>query len=392
MKVALLDLLHHTYKIPTFCRLLPGKVSIITTQKGAAKFSLNEEEKRVDEVIKKEEKQSWREFFRQIERYTERLDLIISLTARGAPNVSINFADFKPQCIWISMMHHANLYRDPEMGYGCNTIRRLLSRLENILPPSIFNMAVRKTIGEVDPLVSPLPYRNVDGIIVLHGGMKQFLISNGWEKPIHVFYSAIFEEVDKSSGDELSVVIPGRITEKNRKYNRVMDVANRRWGNKDVGITINLAGRSDKMGRGLRNKLSDMKDKPWIDWSSSERIPETKFRDILVKSDLLFSPLQKTETKSFGTEAYGHTKSSGVVWDGITFGKPVLAPDFFVKNLDLEMFSPYKSIKEAIIFMENLRDKKKLKKKLKKDARQAAQKFDLKKQSRALKLIIESHK
>lgn len=140
-----------------------------------------------------------------------------------------------------------------------------------------------------------------------------------------VFYTKNFI---KDENKQLTVVIPGGVSQKRRDYQHVLKVIQQ---TKDAN-NIEFVFLGKATGNELENleKISDQFNIRYF----SERVSQDDFEEWMKKADVLWCPIQQ-QTEFFSQkEIYGKTKMTGNIGDAIKFGKVAVFPENYSSNLN----------------------------------------------------------
>ena len=393
IKIGILEIGFHTYKLPDFCRILEDhELYVFTTKEG--KIILETELSGGVDLsnIIKQDKESWKEYFDKVESYTNTLDAIITLTTHYKPTADIEFMNFHPKCVWIGWMHNAKQYNiSGETKF--ESIVNFMSFLTEYTPGWLWNRLFRQ---RVQSFFRPLPLKNADSLIVMSSQMKKYLYDNNWGSPVDIFYPAIYTQnssLMSSTSDKMKIVIPGRVSQKLRDYFGVLKYFESQ--NNDLPLKIVLLGGTNITESSLRDYCKKLSGKNLLKcYLDQQWISDTEFNQQMKSADIILSPLQKTVKRDHGTakEVYGKTKASGVIWDAIQYGKPLMLPSFYQENHPLleSMIHHMHGTEELCQKLLEISKKEPLREELKKNARSTAKNFILKKQKdRMEELLIE---
>lgn len=187
-------------------------------------------------------------------------------------------------------------------------------------------------------------YRNAKNLLVLD---EEF--SSDIYKFLPLFYSENFE---KQENRDLTVVIPGGVSQKRRDYHHVFKtIQNLKTEEKCKFIFLGKA--KDKELKQLEELSQKLPENISIQYFS-ERVSHHDFESRMQSADVLWCPIQQ-ETEFFSRkEIYGRTKMTGNLGDAVKYGKTAVFPkdypsklEFIVPEADniLEQFETLKNIR-----------------------------------------------
>lgn len=187
-------------------------------------------------------------------------------------------------------------------------------------------------------------YRNAKNLLVLDEELSSDIY-----KFLPLFYSENFE---KQENRDLTVVIPGGVSQKRRDYHHVFKtIQNLKTEEKCKFIFLGKA--KDKELKQLEELSQKLPENISIQYFS-ERVSHHDFESRMQSADVLWCPIQQ-ETEFFSRkEIYGRTKMTGNLGDAVKYGKTAVFPkdypsklEFIVPEADniLEQFETLKNIR-----------------------------------------------
>jgi len=133
--------------------------------------------------------------------------------------------------------------------------------------------------------------------------------------------------------ETIKIVIPGAVSQSRRDYNSFFQ---KLLKFKNIGINYEIIFLGKASGKEL-SKLNQILNKipQFIKIQYfEEKISQNEFDDWMMKTDVLYCPIQKkTEFLSI-KEIYGKTKISGNIGDAIKYGKPAIFPETYESDLE----------------------------------------------------------
>jgi glycosyltransferase involved in cell wall biosynthesis len=147
-----------------------------------------------------------------------------------------------------------------------------------------------------------------------------------------------------SESEPVRVAVPGRITNKIRDYDRVLEACEELFPEYNTDIEILLLGTPrGEEGRQIIKRASDLSSRGYnitvndeetvsINAHDIEWIPMEKFHNLLRSCDVFLNPLQLVEERPLGipNEYRGESKATGIIFDSLRHGRPLILPEEFV--------------------------------------------------------------
>jgi hypothetical protein len=235
---------------------------------------------------------------------TKKYDLIIIGTVHRYFNTFLNITQKYKTAI---VVHNLNFSKASRLDLIKNIFKEdVIYRLKLWWKEGLFN------VSKV--------YRSANQLLVLD---KQFSCSEYQFLPL--FYTKEFQQ-DKN--ENLTVVIPGGVSQKRRDYNHVLDIIEKSDNAENVEFVFLGKAKGEELEK--IEKVAEKFDLTYF----TERVSQTDFENWMKKGDVLWCPIQQ-KTKFFSQEEiYGKTKMTGNIGDAIKFGKIAVFPENYSSNLD----------------------------------------------------------
>ena len=132
-----------------------------------------------------------------------------------------------------------------------------------------------------------------------------------------------------SNSDEITVVVPGAVSQQRRDYNHVFQELREIQNSK---LKVIFLGKVSGSELSLLQKLDSEKNPNFELVYFTEKVPQSIFDEWMRKADVLWCPVQQ-ETEFFSVkEVYGSTKMTGNIRDAIKYGKPAIFPKNYTSN------------------------------------------------------------
>ena len=149
------------------------------------------------------------------------------------------------------------------------------------------------------------------------------------------FLPIYFNQFDSKNSEKyiIKIVIPGAVSQSRRDYYSLFEKLK---NFKDINFKYEViflgkaSGKELEVLNQLRDKLSQFINIQYFD----EKLKQDEFDKWMMKTDILYCPIQ-TETEFFSLkEIYGKTKISGNIGDAIKYGKPAIFPSTYPSDLE----------------------------------------------------------
>jgi hypothetical protein len=260
---------------------------------------------------------------------TSSLDLLFVNTIQGTMKDVIHWFRFKPKCKCILTLHNVN----STLNKPTIDIKRPLRTLDTIMT----YLAMKYVV---------LP--KFDAVVALTQNVKDYIINNGlYDKPIFVIPFKYHEKIYTNTS--AGFVVPGQIEAHRRDYDALLENINikHQW--------VLLGKPVGKYGKRIIEKVKKLVDGyNYKITYFTERVPDDVYADYLQRAEALVNPTVK-ESHGYGTtkEIYGQTKTIGVYWDAIKYGKKYIEgppwKEIPIKYSDFSLENMKKYCKEEII-------------------------------------------
>lgn len=152
------------------------------------------------------------------------------------------------------------------------------------------------------------------------------------------FLPIIFNQFNSetSQKDIIRIVVPGAVSQSRRDYYSFFEKLK---NFKDINHNYEIVFLGKAFDEELErlNKLVDESHQFIKIQHFEEKLIQGEFDEWMLKTDILYCPIQ-TETAFFSVkEIYGKTKISGNIGDAIKYGKPAIFPTTYPSDLDFIM-------------------------------------------------------
>ncbi len=138
------------------------------------------------------------------------------------------------------------------------------------------------------------------------------------------------------SNKALTVVIPGSVDPKRRNYSEIYEAFQILKTRSEKKIKLIFLGRSNlyvanKVRRSFNRICSEKLEVVFFD----KRIPMVEYEKYMYLSDVMLNPIKIETNYHVFKEIYGKTKISGAVTDIVRYGKPLILPQAY--NIDMDL-------------------------------------------------------
>lgn len=162
-------------------------------------------------------------------------------------------------------------------------------------------------------------------------GIDELMSKQNHLKFLPIYFNQFTSE--NSRQDLIRIVVPGAVSQSRRDYysffEKLKDL-------KDVKINYEIiflgkaSGEELEYLKQISNKIPHFVKIQYFE----EKLKQEEFDELMLKSDILYCPIQ-TETEFFSVkEIYGKSKISGNIGDAIKYGKPAIFPSTYHSDLE----------------------------------------------------------
>lgn len=291
-------------------------------------------------------------FERAQEICSERIDFLMVLTPFGSGVITSHFIEFDPDCAKVCW-----LYNSQACIESTHSATEAREDLAEVTP------RLRRALVEEDPdtaerslkphryYMRPYILDNYDGFVVEYPPIRDHLEDNWeWTKPVYCFSPYVYQgsgtdEPDHTTDtdtDLVEITVSGRVVENVRDYDAVLDAFEGLFSEHGDGVALSVLGRPVgdygdhvmERCRALDAQGYRVRYYPDTDWVSAE-----EFDRVLARSDALLNPIYRTEKTTrepAPDEIRGTTKGTGVLFDALKHGKPLVLPAGFTVDSMIE--------------------------------------------------------
>lgn len=198
-----------------------------------------------------------------------------------------------------------------------------LSRLDlfaNIFKSDVFYRL--KLLLKEGLLQAPKVFNSQNKLCVLDQNLesRQF-------KYLPLFFNADFTIDSKSNNSEITIVIPGSVSQQRRDYKHVLNKISR--FKSENNFVFYFLGKARNEELKLLKAFESKKQSNISIVYYTEKVPQETFDEVMKKANLLWCPIQQQTAFFSNQEIYGETKVSGNIGDAIKYGKLSIFPKFY---------------------------------------------------------------
>ena len=362
----------HDQYIYALCRIAAGagyQLTVFTTEDKFfnLKAILGENRPDIEWILKKKE-EPLKVFLGKVKRYCDKnLDVLVADSVQVGFKNSIQYLQFNPKCKKILFVYNLNQWLDTRLSFK----KSILTNYQRLIRRKILS--------------------GFDAINLEYPPLSEYASQFKYNKNIYTFAPVFFEGSHYQDKGPIRFLVPGYIEESRRDYHFLLDVFNCLFKKYSSKAELSLLGEPvGAYGAEIINRCAVLKDKGYpVKWFINNLTFE-EFSRRIRQSDVILNPLRQTVRHKCGIEdIYGTTKGSGVIFDALRFGKPIILPEYFklagyLKTSSLR-YTHGKFLKELIESLINNRTKFD---NLKNAAVIAAEEFSLDKQKARLENMI----
>jgi len=360
-----LKFLHTTIKV---CKTNETNLTIFTTRKIYERLKIYIENIEKYEFVIKEKNESISKFLKRVEKVcNEKIELLFINTIQTNSLDIVRFISFKPNSKIIATSHITNHWLKAKYGFNVKNIPRSLD-----VTISLF-------------LLRKILLKRFNALNVIYPPVKAHIEKNtNYRKPVFTipfnFYDNKKVKKPEKKDEKIRFIIPGYIEKFRRDYHLSLDVFEKLFEKYNEKIELYILGQPrGKYGKEIINKCKILKEKGYNIKYPTGFISEEKYNEILIESDIIFSPLQITKIADTGIkEIYGTTEGSAIPFEAIQSSKPLIIGNDFKIMKELESSTvKYKSREDLIEKIIDLIENKEKLKKIKIEAKKNSKNFML---------------
>ncbi|GAB3670296.1 hypothetical protein [Halopiger thermotolerans] len=371
--IGLFELTWHPQNLRELCRIVDTEANDVTVftseelyERWLADADLEAEgEDAAFSWVLQGEDESLASYFDRAETYcSETLDFLMVLTPFGSGIITSHFVEFDPDCTSVCWLYNSRacIESTREATDARTTLRDATPELRRALVPEDRETAER-SLKPHRYYMRPYILENYDGYVVEYPPIRRYLEENwewtraqGGDRPVVDFSPYVYEGADDDAdsragaddgapgrfAEPVSVTVSGRVVENVRDYDQVLDVFESLFPEHGDALELNVLGRPvGDYGDRIVDRCRDLESQgyqvtyyPDTDW-----VPAEEFDAVLERSDVLLNPIylvEETTREPAPDERRSRTKGTGVLFDALKHGKPLVLPEGFVVDSMIE--------------------------------------------------------
>lgn len=346
--IGLLELTWHPQNLRELCRIVDVQSNDVTVFTSKEIYERWLSEARIDsssyDWILQGEDETLRSYFERIKAIcTEAIDFLMVLTPFGSGIVTSHFVEFDPDCVTVCWLYNSQacIESTHSATEARDDLREVTPRLRRALVEEDPDTAER-SLKPHRYYMRPYILEHYDGFVVEYPPIRNHLEDNWeWTKPVYcfspyVYHSSDTDDVDRESDTGIvEITVSGRVVENVRDYDAILDVFEEVFSEHGDEVALSVLGRpvgdyGDRIMERCRALEADeyqVTYYPNTDW-----VPADEFDRVLERSDVLLNPIYLTEETTrepAPDEVRGTTKGTGVLFDALKYGKPLILPEGF---------------------------------------------------------------
>lgn len=278
----------------------------------------------------------------------ESLDCLITLTLRR-PLFEAAWIENPPDVPQIAWMHMSNEYVI-DSGWVGKIGRALVSASYRYVP---YSRLLTPFIRRSRPFIRPSPLSQFELVMVNHSSLKDYLKQNSWGGDVEVFKPVIYQGGHVETELPLHIVVPGDVNGANRDYLGFFEECEAVWNEVRSELQVTLLGGTQNASSEIRQACQSLASRYPLSWyPDADWIPRDDFYQVMKTADALALPTHEVARgkHSFGPPAkWGVSVGSGVPFEGIKHGLPVLVPDHYQPGDLSRLINPVDSFSQQIL-------------------------------------------
>jgi len=338
MKIALFEFDYHGMLITTFCKMFETSehsVTVFTTTKIYNEIKDQNDSSKVSYVIKGDE--NLKIFMDKNISFINSHNLIFFNTIASNYKTIYNTNFTIPT---IFRIHNANTYLKPFQNLY---VPKNLFELFKYISYVVREMITTLDFYYIKKLIKKFDYICLNDLYREEYVIKNKMIINDKIFPCIPF--AISDSLSKECNplkNTLTITIPGSIDKRRRDYNIIVSTIKELTTQLNSPIELYLLGKPiGEYGNTIIAQLKDIEGEKFKLTSFNEYISQNKFDRIIAETDIILSPLIIENQFRIFKEVYGKSKSSGSVYDLITYGKLTIFPASFYNDKEMNKYVDY---------------------------------------------------
>ncbi len=310
--IGIFEIISHDQHIYSLCSIALSagyQVTVFTTEKKflGLKEYFGSNYSKFKWVLKPQGELPSRYLARVIKYCSKYIDVLIVNSIYFGIKDSLSYLRFNPRCKKILGVYNLNKWLNNRFSFK----NSLLANYQRLIAGKIIS--------------------NFNAINVEYEPLLDYACNASYTGKIYAFAPVFSEASSCASGEYLRVLVPGFIEESRRDYHLVLDIFAKvlSENNKKIELCL-LGGPVRDYGKQIIDRCNILKDKGHKIRYFTKPVSFQTFTEEIKNSDIVLSPLCRRVIDGYGIEeTYGTTKGSGIIFDAVRFGKPLILPGYF---------------------------------------------------------------
>lgn len=367
--IGLFELTWHPQNLRELCRIVDAEESNVTVftseehyEDWFADADLDHDHGAYSWIVRGEDESLESYFDRVEQRCAEELDFLMVLTPFGSGVISSHFVEFDPDCASVCWLYNSRacIESTHDATEARGDLNEITPRLRRALLPEDPETAER-SLKPYRYYMRPYILENYDAYVVEYPPIRAYLEENWeWDRPVHNFAPYVYEDdTAEGNSDELTndritagdrggardqnpveVTVSGRVVENVRDYDQVLNVFEDVFATHGDDVALTILGRPvGDYGDRIVDRCRDLESRGYTATAYTDWVPPAEFDRVLERSDVLLNPIylvEETTREPAPDEYRSRTKGTGVLFDALKRGKPLILPEGFVVDSMLE--------------------------------------------------------
>ena len=327
--IGILEIHYHVKFLNSMIRICKTKnthVTVFTTKEIYSRLKINLDNPSKYEFVLKKEDESINSFMRRVQKIcNEKIDLLFINTIQTLLMDIAHYIRFKPKSKMILTIHITNHWLKAKYAFNIKKIVRSIDA-------NICLFLIRRII-----------LQKFDAINVIYPPTRDYVLnSTNYKKKVFTLPFNFYDEDKKTKktvkDDKLRIVISGKIEEFRRDYDLALDVFEKIFEKYNDKIFFYLLGKPvGRYGERIIKRCEKLKERGYNIYYPAGFVSEEEYNQILLDSDIYFSPLKIRKIIDTGIEEiYGLSEGSAIPFEAIQNSRPLILPKEFKIIKELE--------------------------------------------------------
>jgi hypothetical protein len=298
----------------------------------------------------KDSTESVRSYFKHIEQLCkEKIDFLFVVTPYHLSDGRITsaFIDFEPECPSASMAHLLRATFDHDAKFQRTAVRQINRYLIEVTPKRYSDICTRLFFQFALPEI----VYNYDALFVEYPPMKPYIQNQtSWERPVYTFPPIVRDthfSNETSNDGSLHITIPGIVMSYTRDYDMIISLLKNMLPQYCNKLEVEFLGGPGKYnGKQIIKDIKNLSQSDYKITYYEEWLDKGLFDERLREADVVLNPIKVTKPtpvykRMLGKrhEVRGTTQGSGVIFDAIRHGLPLILPAAFELDSMIKQFT-----------------------------------------------------